>query len=101
MLYGAARVGGEDVGGVLNPWRAFVECIVYRCERRIFGRGKGNVMAFDAVDDDCDWRLRGGLHGCGRALVVVPLFGVELRTFLHSYRRRARVCRVLLRDSGG
>lgn len=71
MLYRAARVGGEDVSRVLDPWRAFIECVVYRCERRIFGRRKGDIMAFDAVDDDCDGRLSGGVHACCYASVVV------------------------------
>jgi hypothetical protein len=75
---GAARVGGQDVGRVLDPWRALVECVVDGSKRRIFLRCEGNVLPADAVDDDGDWGLCGGVHGGGSRVrrwkpLVIPM----------------------------
>lgn len=50
----APGVGGENVGRVLDPWRAVVEGVVDRGEGCIFEGCEGDVLASDAVDDDCD-----------------------------------------------
>lgn len=64
MANRAARVGGQDVGRILDPWRTFIERVVDGSKRRVFLRCEGDVLPADAVDDDGNRRLHGGVHGC-------------------------------------
>lgn len=63
MAHGSPCVCCEDVGGVLDPRGAIVECIVDGRERRILRGCKGDILPSNAVDDNRDQLLHGGLHG--------------------------------------
>lgn len=62
MVNGPAGVGGKDVRRVLNPWRSLVQCVVDRCQGRVFLRSEGDVVPADAIDNDGDGRQGGGIH---------------------------------------
>lgn len=50
----APGVGGEYVGGVLDPWRAVVEGVVDGGKWCVFEGCEGDVLASDAVYNDRD-----------------------------------------------
>lgn len=63
MAHCTACICSEDVRRILDPRRALVECVVDGCERSVLVRWKSDVLSADAVHDDCDVRLSGGVHG--------------------------------------
>lgn len=63
MAHSTSGAGCEDVGGILNPWCAFVERLVNRSKRSVLCGCESDILPTDAVDDDCDGLLRSRLHG--------------------------------------
>lgn len=59
----AAGGGGEHVAGVADPWRAFVQRVIYGSEGLSRSEREGNSLVAEGGDYDGDR----GVHGPGRS----------------------------------